>query len=446
MDENGNPIEPSGSNWRFSDADNSVWWRWTAPTSNPYVFSVGAPFNQSQAAVYTGTSLENLTELVSIGEFSNFSIPDDFENFGDPVDTTAGTPYNIQIDIHRFQGPYSLSIAEGSNIDNDNIANATPIDNIGSYWSTNIFATVETNEPSGSNWNSQPILPGQSPYEVANTIWWRWSEPATGIYSFSTENSGSTETYIAIYLDDGTEIASSDGFGVFDTISNVNLNSENDYLIQVAGPNDFGGYVQLNVECFLPGTNILTDKGEVAVEDLNIGDLVETADGKLEPVKWIGKQTVEPDRIKNPLRGYPILIKAGALGHGLPHRDLYTSPDHAYLVDGLLINAGALVNDVSIIKTEPTETFCYYHVELENHSLLLAEGTAAESFYPNREDRLVYYNGAEYDELYPDGNSQLMLYPLDYPRISSKNKVPKYISQKLMQIAEELDLKVLQVV
>ncbi|MEO1691123.1 MAG: hypothetical protein AAFR63_06280, partial [Cyanobacteria bacterium J06631_6] len=83
---------------------------------------------------------------------------------------------------------------------------------------------------------------------------------------------------------------------------------------------------------------------------------------------------------------------------------------------------------------------------LENHSLLLAEGTAAESFYPNREDRLVYDNGAEYDELYPDGNSQLMLYPLDYPRISSKNKVPKYISQKLMQIAEELDLKVLQVV
>ncbi|MEO1672144.1 MAG: Hint domain-containing protein [Cyanobacteria bacterium J06631_2] len=195
----------------------------------------------------------------------------------------------------------------------------------------------------------------------------------------------------------------------------------------------------LTTECFLAGTKILTGKGEIAVEELSIGDLVQTAEGKLEPVKWIGKQTVEPDRIKNPLRGYPILIKAGALGHGLPHRDLYTSPDHAYLVDGLLINAGALVNDVSIIKTEPTETFCYYHVELENHSLLLAEGTAAESFYPNREDRQVYDNGAEYDRLYPYGNSQLILYPLDYPRISSKNKVPGYISEKLLQIAEKLD-------
>jgi len=202
-----------------------------------------------------------------------------------------------------------------------------------------------------------------------------------------------------------------------------------------------GVEVQLVTECFLSGTHILTNTGEVAVEDLNIGDLVKTVDGKLEPIKWIGKQTVQPNRIKNPLRGYPILIKAGALGHGLPTRDLYTSPDHAYLVEGLLINAGALVNDVSIIKTEPTETFCYYHVELEDHALLVAEGAPAESFYPNREDRLVYDNGAEYDRLYPYGNSQLMLYPLDYPRISSMNKVPRYISEKLMQIAEDVSRK-----
>ncbi|MEL7074451.1 MAG: hypothetical protein AAGM46_00805, partial [Cyanobacteria bacterium J06582_2] len=67
-------------------------------------------------------------------------------------------------------------------------------------------------------------------------------------------------------------------------------------------------------------------------------------------------------------------------------------------------------------------------------------------FYPNREDRLVYDNGAEYDRFYPYGNSQLMLYPLDYPRISSKNKVPRYVRQKLMQIAEKLELQVLQAV
>lgn len=189
--------------------------------------------------------------------------------------------------------------------------------------------------------------------------------------------------------------------------------------------------------CFLPGTNILTAKGEIPIEELNIGDLVETAEGKLEPIKWIGRQTVEPSKVKNSLRSYPILIKAGALGDNVPSRDLYTSPDHSLLVEGLLINAGALVNDITIIKTEPSETFVYYHVELEKHSLLLAEGTHAESYLPQKENRDEYDNGSEYEQLYPHG-SNLMLWPMDYPRVSSKNKVPRYVSQKLMKIADEL--------
>ncbi|MEM6613533.1 MAG: Hint domain-containing protein [Cyanobacteria bacterium P01_C01_bin.72] len=195
--------------------------------------------------------------------------------------------------------------------------------------------------------------------------------------------------------------------------------------------------VTIEVECFLTGTHILTDQGEVLVEELKIGDMVKTADGKLEAIKWIGKQTANPSQIKNPLRGYPILIKAGALGNGFPVRDLYTSPDHAYLVDGLLINAGALVNDISIIKTEPTETFTYYHVELANHALLVVEGASAESYFPQRENRDEYDNAAEYYELCPYG-SKLMLFPMDYPRVSSHNKVPRYVRQKLIQIAEEL--------
>ena len=193
----------------------------------------------------------------------------------------------------------------------------------------------------------------------------------------------------------------------------------------------------LGVECFLTGTHILTDQGEIAVENLTIGDNVQTADGKLEPIKWIGKQTIKPNQIKNPLRGYPILIKAGALGNNLPHRDLYVSPDHSMFIDGLLINAGALVNDISILKTEPTETFTYYHIELENHSLVIAEGTAAESYLPQKENREEYDNFAEYEELYPYG-SNLMLWPMDYPRISSRYSVPAYVSTKLLEIAHEL--------
>ena len=192
-----------------------------------------------------------------------------------------------------------------------------------------------------------------------------------------------------------------------------------------------------NLECFLTGTHILTDRGEITVEALKIGDRVKTADGKIEPIKWIGRQTITPHQVKHPLRGYPILIKAGALGDNLPHRDLYVSPDHSMFIDGLLINAGAIVNDISILKTEPTETFAYYHIELEHHSLLIAEGTAAESYLPQKENREEYDNYAEYEELYPHG-SNLMLWPMDYPRISSWDTVPDFVSSKLMKIAHQL--------
>jgi hypothetical protein len=198
---------------------------------------------------------------------------------------------------------------------------------------------------------------------------------------------------------------------------------------------DIGAYE----ECFLTGTLILTDKGEIAVEALTIGDQVLTAEGQIETIKWIGRQTREPNQVQSPLRGYPILIKAGALGNHLPHRDLYVSPDHALLVDGLLINAGALVNDITILKTEPTETFIYHHVELENHALLIAEGAFAESYIPQKEDRMAYDNGAEYEELYPHG-SKLMLWPMDYPRVSGKNKVPRFVTQKLLRIANQMSV------
>lgn len=190
-------------------------------------------------------------------------------------------------------------------------------------------------------------------------------------------------------------------------------------------------------ECFVTGTLISTKKGEVAVENLNVGDVVKTANGQLEAIKWIGRQTVKPENVQNPMRGYPILVKAGALGDGLPVRDLYVSPDHALFVDGLLINAGALVNSSSIVQTEPTETFTYFHVELEKHALLIAEGTYAESYLPQREDRDCYDNADEYTDLYPEGPS-VMLWPMDYPRVSSYTTVPRYVRKRLQTVADDL--------
>lgn len=250
-----------------------------------------------------------------------------------------------------------------------------------------------------------------------------------------TLNSSNWDTGVEVTLS-GVEDAMEDGDQSTTVSVSVDAaNSDNDF--DNAAAQDITVTTIDSMECFLTGTRILTDRGEVTVETLNIGDHVLTADGVSEPIKWVGHQTIDPSRVKYPMRGFPILIKAGALGHNRPHRDLYVSPDHAMFVEGLLINAGALVNGRSILKTEPTETFTYHHVELHRHSLLVAEGTAAESYLPQKEDRSWYDNGDEYTAMYPHGNI-LVYWPMNYARVSSQRQLPRFVSKHLDQRADAL--------
>jgi hypothetical protein len=172
--------------------------------------------------------------------------------------------------------------------------------------------------------------------------------------------------------------------------------------------------------CFMPGTLVRTPFGEVAVETLNRGELVITADGRTVMVDWLGVQTISL-KFADKLRVLPIRIKTGALAENVPSRDLLVSPDHALLVEGALIQAGALVNGTSIVReTDVPATFTYYHVEVEDHSLILAENTPAETFVDNV-DRLHFDNWAEHEALYPDGKP---INELPYPRAKSHRQVP----------------------
>lgn len=183
--------------------------------------------------------------------------------------------------------------------------------------------------------------------------------------------------------------------------------------------------------CFMAGTRIRTSDGEVAVEYLKNGDLVMTADGQSAPVRWIGRNTVSR-RLADPLRVLPIRIRAGALAENLPARDLLLSPEHAILVDDLLIQAGALVNGFSIIReSNVPETFVYYHVELATHSLLLAEGALAESFVDNV-DRMAFDNWEEHEALYP---VPAPITEMSYPRALSHRQVPSHIQRYLTERA-----------
>jgi hypothetical protein len=181
-----------------------------------------------------------------------------------------------------------------------------------------------------------------------------------------------------------------------------------------------------DVTCYYPGTGIRTPAGDVVVENLAIGDAVMTADGRALPVRWIGRNTVST-RFTDPLRVLPIRIRAGALGDSLPERDLLVSPEHALLVEDILVQAGALVNGLSIIReADVPETFTYYHVELAEHALILAEGAPAETFVDNVH-RSAFDNWAEHEALYgtaPIGE-------MAYPRAQSHRQVPVAIRERL---------------
>ncbi len=188
--------------------------------------------------------------------------------------------------------------------------------------------------------------------------------------------------------------------------------------------------------CFLPGTLIRTSEGEVPVETLARGDLVMTADGDAKPVIWLGRQTII-SRFSDPVRNWPIRVSAGALADNVPSRDLLVSPDHALRVGDILVDAGALVNGVSIRReTRVPERFVYYHVELEDHALILAENTPAETFIDNVERR-HFDNWIEHEALYPDGRP---MDELPYRRAKAHRQVPSAIRAELAERARSIGL------
>ncbi|WP_297491994.1 Hint domain-containing protein, partial [Acidocella sp.] len=175
--------------------------------------------------------------------------------------------------------------------------------------------------------------------------------------------------------------------------------------------------------CFYPGTALATPEGTILVEDIKPGDMLMTANGA-KPVRWIGQSHIHT-RFADPLRSLPIRIRQGALGDGLPQRDLLLSPDHAIHVDGILVQASALVNGSSIIRDyDVPESFTYYHVELDSHELLLAEGVDAESFVDNV-DRMHFHNWE--DRMAPEA----AIMEMDLPRAKSARQVPASIRRRL---------------
>ncbi len=169
----------------------------------------------------------------------------------------------------------------------------------------------------------------------------------------------------------------------------------------VSGPGTISGVI---VACFVAGTAIATPQGDRAVETLCIGDDVTTADGRIAPVRWIGRRSFGGRFLAGQRHLLPVCITAGALADGIPARDLLVSPHHAMALGGVLVEAADLMNGTTIVQVPAMERVDYVHVELAKHDLILAEGAATETFVGD-EGRAAFHNAAAFAALYPDAGT-----------------------------------------
>ena len=157
---------------------------------------------------------------------------------------------------------------------------------------------------------------------------------------------------------------------------------------------------QSTVPCFAAGTRVLTEAGEVAVEELAIGDYVATRSGAFRPIIWLGRRSVTCAQHPSPRDVWPIRVAAGAFAPNMPRAALRLSPDHAIMVEGTLIPVRYLENGTTI-RQEPMPAITYWHVELETHDVILAEGLECES-YLDTGNRGAFANGDGPADLHPE--------------------------------------------
>lgn len=146
------------------------------------------------------------------------------------------------------------------------------------------------------------------------------------------------------------------------------------------------------IACFTPGSRILTDEGDRAIEDISVGDRVLTRDSGWQEVRWVGRRDLTAEEVAAEPRFAPVRIAAGALGGGLPERDMLVSPQHRMLFAGpraellfgeheVLVAAIHLVGQSGITRDEPAAV-SYIHLMFDRHEIVLADGAWSESFQP----------------------------------------------------------------
>ncbi|MBS1301243.1 Hint domain-containing protein [Loktanella sp. SALINAS62] len=149
--------------------------------------------------------------------------------------------------------------------------------------------------------------------------------------------------------------------------------------------------------CLTAGTLIDTPDGARLIDDLRVGDLVTTWDGDARPVRMIHSRRIKGDDLRHNRKLWPVCIQAGAMGFGLPQRNLWVSPQHRMLYqsirvpllfgeDAVFIRAKSMAATFEQVYVDSgLSEITYVQLVFDRHEVIFAEGAATESFHPGEE-------------------------------------------------------------
>ena len=150
------------------------------------------------------------------------------------------------------------------------------------------------------------------------------------------------------------------------------------------------------VPCFNRGTMISTPGGPVAIENLQVGDAVLTLDRGAKPILWVGSRKLSQIELMAYSKFRPIRVASGALGSGLPERDLIVSPQHRMLLRSVIaqrmfgsaeifVPAKKLIGVPGITVDFELQRVEYFHLLFDRHEVVFAEGAPTESLFTGPE-------------------------------------------------------------
>lgn len=150
------------------------------------------------------------------------------------------------------------------------------------------------------------------------------------------------------------------------------------------------------VVCFARGTLIECADGSRPVEDLRAGDMIVTRDDGLQPLRWIGSKRIDASLLQTFDRMRPVRISAGALGQGLPQRDLYVSQQHRVLISSKIAErmfgeaevliAAKHLTDIDGVEIDFSDKAVeYFHLLFDRHQIVCSEGAQTESLFTGPE-------------------------------------------------------------